>query len=78
MATEYEQIKSAGIDPQVAELAEYHSLGTGRTGWLGLGGVTRCQSHGLLFEDEDKQEDTSVVFHKKRTSAGLVMMCSVG
>lgn len=26
VATEYEQIKSAGIDPQVAELAEYHSL----------------------------------------------------
>ena len=27
VATEYEQIKSAGIDPQVAELAEYHGLG---------------------------------------------------
>ena len=27
MASEYEQIKSAGIDPQVAELAEYHGLG---------------------------------------------------
>lgn len=26
MASEYEQIKSAGIDPQVAELAEYHGL----------------------------------------------------
>ena len=27
VASEYEQIKSAGIDPQVAELAEYHGLG---------------------------------------------------
>ena len=27
MATEYEQIKNAGIDPQVSELAEYHGLG---------------------------------------------------
>ena len=27
MASEYEQIKSAGIDPQVAELSEYHGLG---------------------------------------------------
>lgn len=26
MATEYEQIKSAGINPQVSELAEYHGL----------------------------------------------------
>jgi len=43
VATEYEQIKSAGIDPQVAELAEYHSLGAGGTSWLGLGGVTSCQ-----------------------------------
>ena len=27
VATEYEQIKNAGIDPQVSELAEYHGLG---------------------------------------------------
>lgn len=27
VASEYEQIKSAGIDPQVQELAEYHGLG---------------------------------------------------
>ena len=36
VASEYEQIKSAGIDPQVAELAEYHGLGPGgtpRTSW---------------------------------------------
>ena len=27
VATEYEQIKSAGIDPQVQELADHHGLG---------------------------------------------------
>ena len=30
VATEYEQIKNAGIDPQVSELAEYHGLGRTR------------------------------------------------
>lgn len=41
VATEYEQIKSAGIDPQVAELAEYHSLGTARN-------VAQCFHPGML------------------------------
>ena len=36
VASEYEQIKSAGIDPQVAELAEYHGLGWDAAGHLTL------------------------------------------
>ena len=61
MATEYEQIKSAGIDPQVAELAEYHSLGAGGRQLVGVGwGHIMSITWVVMFDD--KQEDTRVVF----------------
>lgn len=41
MATEYEQIKNAGIDPQVSELAEYHGLGTAACHLLWICGAVK-------------------------------------
>lgn len=41
VATEYEQIKNAGIDPQVSELAEYHGLGTAACHLLWICGAVK-------------------------------------
>ncbi|CAE7716288.1 unnamed protein product, partial [Symbiodinium sp. CCMP2456] len=68
VASEYEQIKSAGIDPQVAELAEYHGLDER---------VTR-----LLDEEMKKRKDTFesdmqalwVGLERAKNPAGMLMM----
>ncbi|CAE7595753.1 unnamed protein product [Symbiodinium natans] len=68
VASEYEQIKSAGIDPQVAELAEYHGLDER---------VTR-----LLDEEMKRRKDTFesdmqalwVGLERAKNPAGMLMM----